>query len=148
LKRAAALLAAAALAGCGSGGADDRAARAVPVRTDAVPGPELRRQLANSFQDGLGALAVMNQPRDDAAALGQDVPAGTITRVRCQEPERCTVSWETVGGKRRTVTYRVRAFQGGCLTASADPPLEDPYDATIGARSANPLNALVAGECS
>ena len=112
-----------------------------------MPRVELQRELANAFQGGLDALAVMSQPRDDAAQLGQDIPAGTITGVRCAEPEHCSVKWESVGGKRRTVGYRVRGFEGACFTASAEPSLADPYDATTGSRSANPLNALVAGAC-
>jgi hypothetical protein len=148
MKRAVALVAAAALAGCGSGGAGDRVARDVPAPAGSVPQSELRRQLANTFQDGLEALAIMNQPRDDAVALGQDVPAGTLTAVRCPSAQRCRVSWETVGGGRRAITYLVRAFEGGCFTASADPQLPNPLDATTGSPTANPLNTVVGSRCS
>jgi hypothetical protein len=91
---------------------------------------------------------VMSQPRDEAAALGQDVPTGTITRIRCATPERCAITWESVGGKGRTVDYRVRTFREACFTASAMPPLANPYDATTGSRAENPLNTLVGGSCS
>jgi hypothetical protein len=145
-----AALAAAALAGCGSGGGDDvqapKASTPAPVGSVAVS--EVKRELAEDFSDGLQRLAEVTQPRDDAVAVGQDLPTGTLTAIACAKPTHCTVRWRTVGGAARTLRYRIRPFQGGCFTARAAPQLANPYDATTGSPVENPLNTFVGATCS
>ncbi len=159
-----ALLAALALglslgAGCGggddplSGGAETSAATATaPARY--LPAGDLRRELGNGVRAGLYRLAVMSQPPDDSADLGQRLPAGTVERVRCGaagalpiaagQPWRwaCHVAWRTVEGATRTTSYDVRLLPNGCFAAGAVPRYPEHRDTTIASYSEHPLNAI------
>jgi hypothetical protein len=89
----------------------------------------------------------MSQPGDDATDLGQDLPTGVVTTVRCApDDSNCAITWSTVSGERRTTRYSVRVLPGACFTAAARPALADHRDPTIGGYSENPLNALVSAE--
>jgi hypothetical protein len=151
LKHVAALALAAGLSACGGGG------HASPDRAAApryLAGPDLERQLGNGFRAGLERLAAMSQPADDAADLGQPLPTGLLDRVTCGRlaarpaaPRpwlwRCTVRWETAGGRPRRTAYDVRLLPTGCFAAGARPPLPPRRDATIKSFSEHPLNAIV-----
>jgi hypothetical protein len=130
-------------AGCGGDADAQQPPDNVPVAPATIPRADVQRQLGTAFADGLERLAVMNQPRDDAADLGQDLPTGLLSRVACPDPGACTVHWRTVDGKPRVTAYRIRAFQGACLTAAADPPLPNTWDSSIKTTAENPLNSLV-----
>jgi hypothetical protein len=130
-------------AGCGGDADAQQPPDNVPVSPATIPRAEVQRQLGTAFSDGLERLAVMSQPQDDAADLGQDLPTGLLSRVTCASPEACTVHWRTVDGKPRGTAYRIRAFRGACLTAAADPQLPNTWDSSIKTTSENPLNSLV-----
>ena len=130
-------------AGCGGGGDEDQPAGNVPADPGTIARAEVQRQVGTAFADGLDRLAVMNQPRDEAADLGQDVPKGLLSAVACPSPESCTVRWRTVKGQSRSTAYRIRAFRGACLTAAADPSLPNTWDATLKTTAENPLNTLI-----
>jgi hypothetical protein len=154
---AALLLALPLAAGCGGREAGSRTAAAPPVAAAAVRFPsalDLERGVSNGFRQGLYRLAVMSQPRDDAADLGQDLPTGTVRGVRCVAagarpttttpwPWRCRVRWQTAGGAARRTRYAVRVFPTGCFAAGATPRYPAARDATIASFSEHPLNALV-----
>jgi hypothetical protein len=130
-------------AACGGGDADAQPPNNVPADPGTIPRAEVQRQVGTAFAEGLERLAVMNQPRDDAADLGQDLPSGLLRGVVCPSATSCTVRWRTVDGEPRTTAYRIRAFQGACLTAAAEPPLPDTWDASIKTTAENPLNSLI-----
>jgi hypothetical protein len=132
-----------AVAGCGGGETVQAPQHSIPADPGSVGRAEIQRQVGNAFDQGLSRLAVMEQPREEAADLGQDLPTGTLTRISCSVPTVCTVQWRTVKGDPRRVGYRVRAFRGGCVTASAQPALPPQWDASIQTTSENPLNTLV-----
>jgi len=158
LAAAAALLALpASLSACGGDGASSDATAATPPPRAAhyLAPADLRRELANGFAAGLDRLAVMSQPADDAADLGQDVPTGTVGEVRCADAApkpattaeawrwACSVGWQTVAGAPRTTRYDVRLFPTGCFAAGATPRYPAHIDTTIKTRSEHPLNAIV-----
>ena len=136
------------LGGCG--GDSEPQPTASAAATDAVDrlaGAELERQLGNAFDAALYRLAVMSQPGEDATDLGQDLPTGIVTAVRCAPNDSaCEVSWRTVSDERRTTRYSVRLLPGACFAAAARPALADHPDPTTGGYSENPLNALVSTE--
>jgi hypothetical protein len=128
------------------------AARRAAVLAPPAPGryltrAELATQLGNVFHKQLYRVAVMSQPGDDAADLGQSLPTGRLRALTCTEAgERrrwsCDVSWETVDAARKTTAYRVRMNARGCFHASATPALAQRYDSTIRSYSEHPLNEL------
>lgn len=141
-------------AGCG-GGSDttdsQSAARSVtPPRY--LRATDLERELGTSFRRGLYRLAVMSQPGDDSADLGQDLPTGLLEAVRCRAASavpaggpwawRCVVQWKTVGQRAKTTSYTVRDLPAGCFAAGATPRLAQHYDSTIRTYSEHPLNIL------
>ena len=147
-------MAAAALGGCG---------RHAPAQQSAADEPppapghflsraELDTQLGNGFRQGLYRLAVMSQPGDDAADLGQQLPTGTVRDVSCSTGQPrpsagswkwgCAVGWETVNGRRESTRYAVTMTGRGCFFASARPRLPSHYDSTIRTYSEHPLNSL------
>jgi hypothetical protein len=142
-----------ALAACGGArngaatrGAGAAAAPATPV---SAPGPLDRHavalQLGNGFRTALDRLAVLDQPRDGASDLGQDLPSGLLRDVVCTASApalRCRVRWETLRGAAKTTRYAVRVLPGGCFAAAATPRLEPHYDPTIATYSEHPLNAI------
>jgi hypothetical protein len=119
-----------------------------------ISAPDLRRELSNGFAAGLDRLAVMSQPSDDAADLGQALPSGTVGDVSCDSAApkpsevadpwmwRCRVGWETVAGQPRTTRYEVRLFPTGCFAAGATPRYPQHRDTTIESFSEHPLNAV------
>jgi hypothetical protein len=152
----AATVCAVAVAGCGGGGMHRTAA---PAATPAGPprflsATDLERDLGNGFRSGLYRLAVMSQPRDEATDLGQDLPTGTVQRVRCAPAGarpagatawawRCSVRWRSVAGRAHQLRYAVRNRPDGCFSAGATPALPAHRDATIESFSEHPLNTLV-----
>jgi hypothetical protein len=137
------------VAGCGSGAS-------TPTRTvDPTPTAGRRtldvatldRELSNSFRRGLYRLAVVTQPGDDAADLGQPLPTALLDHSRCAPVSgagrwRCDVAWETVSGRARTTGYAVRTTPEGCWYGVADPAYGDVYDHTIRTYSEHPLNTI------
>jgi hypothetical protein len=113
-----------------------------------LSGAELDTQLGNGFRQALYRLAVMSQPGDDAADLGQQLPTGTVRLVSCRRngPDSrkwtCAVRWGTVNGKRESTLYAVDMNARGCFFASATPQLPSHYDSTIRTYSEHPLNSL------
>ena len=102
-------------------------------------------QLGNGFRTALDRLAVLDQPRDGASDLGQDLPSGLLRDVRCTPGVpalRCRVRWETLRGTPQTTRYRVRLLPGGCFAAAATRRLKPHYDPTIATYSEHPLNAI------
>ena len=150
------------LAGCG-GGAER------PVKASLTPsgsargfldGHTLEVHLGNQFRDGLYRLAVMSQRGERAPDVGQQLPTGKLSQVRCAPssarpaagkpwPWRCFVRWRAVGGHRRETRYAVRLLPRACFDAAADPAYAPIFDATINADSEHPLNALgrAVGRC-
>jgi predicted membrane-bound mannosyltransferase len=140
-------------AGCSSDG-DSTAATPSASAAAAAPGRpltrvELANQLGNLFDRALYRVAVMSQPGDDAADLGQSLPTGTVRDVECRQAAAgegrewsCSVGWESVDGRRDSTPYRVTMSSRGCFLANASPPLAQRFDATIGSYSEHPLNRL------
>jgi hypothetical protein len=139
---------------------DGDSTAATPGASSAAPAPgrylsrvELANQVGNLFHRRLYRVAVMAQPGDDAADLGQSLPTGTLRTVGCRPAGArpagdegwawsCTVRWETAAGRRDSTAYRVNMNGRGCFYASASPSLGQRYDATIRAYSEHPLNQL------
>jgi hypothetical protein len=154
LAAALAALALPALAACGDardGGSPSSAPSVTGATPVSAPPPArldrhaVALQLGNGFRAGLDRLAVLDQPRDGASALGQDLPTGLLRDVRCAEAGagyRCRVRWETLRGTPKTTEYFVRLLQGGCFAAGATPRLRPHYDPTIATYSEHPLNAI------
>lgn len=154
LATVAAALALGVIAGCGS--ADPVA----PRPSAAVHGPagyfdktRLEQRMSNAFRAGLYRLAVMSQTGEAAIDLGQPLPTGKVSTVRCspdipapakQEdwPWRCAVRWRTVAGQARETRYGVRVTPHSCFDAAAQPLYESVLDATTGAPSEHPLNSF------
>src|SRR6266567_6082929 len=148
-------MAAAALCGCGhhgiAGHARSTVSSAPPAPGHFLSRTELDAQVGNGFRQGLYRLAVMSQPGDDSADLGQQLPTGTVREVRCgaDQPRpaagtwtwSCGVSWETVDGHRTSTRYAVDMNPRGCFFATARPQLPQHYDSTIRTYSEHPLNA-------
>jgi hypothetical protein len=111
-----------------------------------VPRAELRRQLANAFMDGLGRLAVVSQPRDAAADLGQNLPTGILERVACSK-RACGVRWSGPGGEPHRHAYSIAYFSGGCFTATATPAFAQVHDYTIDTAAGSPLQTLQGLSC-
>ena len=139
-----------ALGGCGGGepaGGAPAADVRPPARGQYLSRAELVRELSNDFRQGLYRLAVMSQPGDDAADLGQPLPTGKLDRVRCtpsaERRLRCAARWQTVGGRPRTTRYAVRLRPDGCFEGFAQPALHARYDSTINTYSEHPLNVLL-----
>jgi hypothetical protein len=126
-----------------------RAAAVAPATPVSAPAALDRHavalQLGNGFRTALDRLAVLDQPRDGASDLGQDLPSGLLRDVRCTPAGpamRCRVRWETLRGAPQITRYRVRLLPGGCFAAAATPRLEPHYDPTIATYSEHPLNAI------
>jgi hypothetical protein len=130
------------------------AAAAHPAAPRFLSQPDLERQLGNGLTAGLERLAVMSQPPEGAADLGQDLPRGALDSVDCSAaatrpaaravwPWRCTARWQTASGKARKTAYAVKLLPTGCFAAAADPPLQPVRDTTIASFSEHPLNAIV-----
>jgi hypothetical protein len=148
------VLTGAAGAACG-GAARGRATAAAPAT--ARPARPLDRhaialQLGNGFRDRLARLAVMEQPREGATDLGQDLPAGLLRDVRCRPAGApaagrrrwaCDVRWETPAGRPRATRYAVTALPTGCFGAAATPRLPDHFDPTINTYAEHPLNTII-----
>jgi hypothetical protein len=144
-------------AGCGDA-AEPLSADGTATTADApshyLPAAGLRRELANGVRAGLYRLAVMSQPPDDAADLGQQLPTGTVAGVRCgaaatlpigsREPWRwaCRVTWQTADGAARLTRYDVRLLPNGCFAAGAVPRYPAHRDTTIASYAEHPLNAI------
>jgi hypothetical protein len=147
-----------AAAGCSHG---DRGAAGTPIASSAVTGKgsgyldreRLQTHLASGFRAGLYRLAVMSQPADGAVDLGQRLPTGEVSDVRCEAdsarpggsadwPWSCTVRWRAAGGGRHETRYAVHLSSHACFAASATPRHQPVPDATIGASSEHPLNTL------
>jgi hypothetical protein len=157
-----ALAAPVALAACGGDHAavpdPSAAASAAPAQRSATARYLDRHALAlalgNGFRAGLDRLAVMQQPPEGAADLGQELPAGLVRDVRCDPSAprpaggaqawawRCRVRWETVAGTPKSTNYDVRSLPTGCFAAGAAPRLADVRDPTIASFSEHPLNAV------
>jgi hypothetical protein len=141
-------MAVAALGGCGRHGAVTDGVGPAPAGGGFLSTAELDTQLGNGFRQGLYRLAVMSQPGDDAADLGQQLPTGTVRDVSCRRSGSgsrkwaCAVRWETVAGKRESTRYAVDMNAHGCFYASATPALPSHYDSTIRSYSEHPLNSL------
>lgn len=146
-------------AGCGGTSGTTTAAVSTAAASASAPGTylragELRRELGNGVREGLYRLAVMSQPADDAADLGQELPTGSVERVACAagaqrpgsagEPWRwgCRVAWRTVEGAPRATRYDVRLLANGCFAAGALPRYPAHRDTTIAGFSEHPLNAI------
>jgi hypothetical protein len=95
----------------------------------------------------------MSQKSEDAKDLGQRLPTGLLSNVRCIAAARrpaggawpwaCDVRWKSVEGRAERTRYTVRLTQGECFAAGAAPPRRPHYDSTIRTYSEDPLNALV-----
>jgi hypothetical protein len=154
LATAAAVLAVGTIAGCGSD--DPVAARP----SAAVRGPagyfdaaRLEQRMSNAFRAGLYRLAVMSQSGEGAIDLGQQLPTGKVSTVRCTPdgpapakrqdwPWRCDVRWQTVAGQARETRYGVQVTPHSCFDAAARPLYKAVLDATTGAPSEHPLNTF------
>lgn len=148
-----ALAATAALTGCGTAATSSDVRPAHATTPAFLSGPELERQLAAGFRDGLGRLAVMAQPADGAADLGQDLPQGSMRAVSCHQSSpqpaagaswawSCSVSWRTARGTAQSTQYSARLSGARCFVAQATPALSDVHDATIQTYAEHPLNRL------
>jgi hypothetical protein len=131
---------------------------ATPVNAAATPRYLARHalalQLGNGFRAGLDRLAVMDQPREGATDLGQELPSGLLRDVSCASagarpaataaswPWRCRVRWETLRGTPKTTNYAVRLLPTGCFAAGATPRLQPHLDPTIKTYAEHPLNAV------
>ncbi len=116
---------------------------------------QLRTQVAAAFRQGLYRMAVMDQPADDAADLGQELPTGRVRQVECR-PDRavparpgrtvssCLVRWEHVDGRADRTRLGVSRDRRGCWNAAPQPPLPNRYDATERTYAEHPLNVLSA----
>jgi hypothetical protein len=157
-------MAVAAMGGCGHRGGTAEpvaAGDAAPPVEAAPPAPgrflspaELDTQLGNGFRQGLYRLAVMSQPGDDAADMGQQLPTGSVRAVSCDpagpRPSgaaakwkwSCGVRWATVDGAGKSTRYAVDMTTRGCFYAAATPHLPEHYDSTIRTYSEHPLNSL------
>lgn len=153
----AAVVAAGALAGCGSTAPDPTPPGAL------VRGPagyyseaKLERSLSNAFRSGLYRLAVMSQPGEGAIDLGQQLPTGKLTAVSCAPkasapargrdwPWSCDVRWRTVSGAPATTRYGVVLTPHSCFSADALPHYDSLLDATTGAPAEHPLNTFGRG---
>jgi len=144
-------------AGCGDGSVSTPAAASAvagaSTHTRFLAAADLRRELGNGVREGLYRLAVMAQPPDDAADLGQDLPHGTVERVDCNAAAdlpadgqarrwACRVAWRTVAGAARTTRYDVRLLPNGCFAAGAVPRYPAHRDTSIASYSEHPLNAI------
>ncbi len=120
-----------------------------------MPAEQLRTQVASAFRQGLYRMAVMDQPADDAADLGQELPTGRVRQVECvpdsAPPTRpgwtvssCLVRWEHIGGRADRTRLRVSQDRRGCWDAAPRPPLPTRYDATERNYAEHPLNVLSA----
>jgi hypothetical protein len=98
----------------------------------------------------------MSQKSEDAMDLGQRLPTGLLSEVRCSSsaaqpsgsaawPWSCDVRWKTVEGHAQRTRYAVRLTRGECFAAGAAPRRQPRYDATIRTYAEDPLNALVGG---
>ena len=91
-------------------------------------------------------MAVQDQPTDEAADLGQDLPTGRVRRVRCDARgsvrSTCVVDWLPVSGAAERTVLEVRARPDGCWDARPRPVLRSRYDATIASYAEHPLNVL------
>lgn len=147
------MLIAAALAGCAGASRDHAGAPVRPAaRAGFLTGAALRTELGNRFRAGLYRLAVMSQPGDEGADLGQPLPSGSLRSTRCvaEGPRRarswpwsCRVVWQATSGARHVVAYRVTLRPGDCFFATARPALPQHYDSTIRSYAEHPLNQLV-----
>ncbi|MGI8622071.1 MAG: hypothetical protein ACR2NB_00980 [Solirubrobacteraceae bacterium] len=137
-----ALLAVAAglLAGCGG----DRRPSGPHVGgpAHALSPSQAERTLANAFRRGLYRLAIMTQPGEDPADLGQSLPTGLVDSVACATG-RCTVRWQTVAGRPHRTGYAVQLTRRGCLYANARPALPQIHDVLTKAPAQHPLAFLV-----
>ena len=148
-----AALVAVTLTACGGGDARRTATTATPRAPWYLDRHALALQLGNGFRERLSRLAVMEQPRDDATDLGQDLPTGLLRDVRCgvagpvaaggRRPWACRVRWETAAGRPRTLRYAVTLLPGGCFGAAATPRLPDHFDPTINTYAEHPLETIV-----
>jgi len=150
-----ALSAAAALSACGTPEAASDVVAARPTTPDFLGPAALERQLGGAFRSGLEQLAVMNQPPEDAADLGQTLPTGRLHSFVCAAPSarptnpaaawawRCTASWRTVDGHAQRTAYAVRLSGAGCFVAHADPALHQVRDTTIKSFAQHPLDRLL-----
>jgi hypothetical protein len=145
-----------ALAGCGSAGRPPAAAQpaeASPVTPVYLAPGDVSRRVANSFRASLYELAVMSQPPDSGAALGQPLPTGQLRSTHCSAAGprpgaggswswRCTVGWTTQAGMRQRTSYAVQLRPTGCFDAAAAPARPNIRDASAGTFGIDPLNAL------
>lgn len=147
-------------AGCGGESATTPSVGAVPAATVAMsvvsagylPSDEVDRVLGNSFRAALRRLGAMQQPPDDGVDRGQPVPTGQLRDVRCAPADArpasgtwhwsCRVRWATTFGDPVRTRYDVGLDDRGCLGAAAVPARPQVRDATAGAFSEDPLNAL------
>src|SRR5262249_41672531 len=125
------------LAACGdshTAGVDVRPSALVRGQRGYYDAEQLERRLSNAFRAGLYRLAVITQPGEEAADVGQQLPTGKVSGVRCdaQKPApsaggawawRCEVRWRTVAGAERRTTYAVRLTPDSCFDAEAEPHL-------------------------
>jgi hypothetical protein len=143
------------LAGCG-GGSHAATASAPRPTGGYLAADDLERQLGNAFRHGLYRLAVMSQKSEDAMDLGQRLPTGLLSEVRCRSsaaqpsggaawPWSCDVRWKTVEGRAERTRYAVRLTRGECFAAGAAPRRQPRYEVTIRTYAEDPLNALVGG---
>ena len=141
------------VAGCGGSTPTSDVAVARPTTAQFLTQDQLERGLANAFRTGLRQLAVMQQPPEGAADLGQDLPEGLVSGDRCRAmgarpsgvtdwPWTCTVDWRTAAGSATSTRYRVRLRPNRCFAAAADPALEPVKDTTIHTYAAHPLGEL------
>ena len=141
------------VAGCGGQDAQSDSAAAQPVAYVSGGAPSIERQLGNTFRAALDRLAVMSQTTDDAADMGQQLPAGTLEGMNCEpngpKPSggiwkwSCSADSKSVNGKAKRIKYRVQVTGKGCIYAQADPAMRQIPDATIHAPAENPLSSLV-----
>lgn len=155
LRRAAApVLATASLlaAGCGSTPPTSDIAVLRPSASTLTRGA-LERELGAGVRAALGRVAVMQQPKEGAADLGQQLPEGLVHRVQCavpsvvvgKAPQRrstCDVAWRTADGAAKHTTYAVDLRGGPCFAAHATPALPALHDATIQTYAEHPLNQI------
>jgi len=98
-------------------------------------------------------MAVMDQPTDDAADLGQDLPTGRVLGVACTAGgaasaspggtvSTCIVRWKHAGDGADRTLLRIRQDHRGCWDAAPQPRLPTRYDATERNYAEHPLNVL------